>query len=51
MPDRQTIPLKSALLFKLSLALLVNKSGAICKFLSCVTATQHSMPPVIRFVL
>ncbi|WP_205842322.1 hypothetical protein, partial [Escherichia coli] len=30
---------------------LVNKSGAICKFLSCVTATQPSMPPVIPFVL
>ncbi len=30
---------------------LVNKSGAICKFLSCVTATQPSMLPVIPFVL
>ncbi|BBV65010.1 Uncharacterised protein [Kluyvera ascorbata] len=31
--------------------LLVNKSGAICKFLLCVTATLPSMQPVTRFVL
>lgn len=30
--------------------LLVNKSGAICKFLLCVTATLPSMQPVTRFV-
>ncbi|CAM6619706.1 hypothetical protein LEADMM271B_17050 [Leclercia adecarboxylata] len=31
--------------------ILVNKSGAICKFLSCVTVTRHSMLPVTLFVL
>ena len=30
---------------------LVNQNGAIIKFISCCTATQPSMPPVIRFVL
>ena len=33
-----------------TLVLLVNKSGAICKFLLCVTATLPSMQPVTRFV-
>jgi len=34
-----------------TLVLLVNKSGAICKFLLCVTAMLLSMQQVIRFVL
>ena len=29
---------------------LDNQSGAICKFLSCVTATQPSMQPATRCV-
>ncbi len=48
MPDRDDIPQASGLLG--NVAILVNKSGALCKFSLCVTVTQLLMPPVMRFV-